>query len=145
MENNIIFAYLCSEAEIFKNKRHFIGLFFCLNIFTLIGIIYGLLYNSCITKHLAVTMLIIFGITAIILLCIPSKKRNIKSISLMKTIAFSEAYIQIFLLIAVICSMSYRIWYMRPAFLPSYHQPKRYRYMLCYQAQVHLKHLTLSI
>ena len=111
MENNIIFAYLCSEAEIFKNKRRFIGLFFCLNIFTFIGIIYGLLYNSRITKHLAVTMLIIFGITAIILLCIPSKKRNIKSISLMKTIAFFEAYIQIFLLIAVVCSMSYRIWY----------------------------------
>ena len=72
MENNIIFAYLCSEAEIFKNKRQFIGLFFCLNIFTFIGIIYGFLYNSSITNHLAVTMLIMFGITVIILFCIPN-------------------------------------------------------------------------
>ena len=113
MENNIIFAYLCSGAEIFKNKRQFIGLFFCLNIFTFIGIIYGFLYNSSITNHLAVTMLIMFGITVIILLCIPSKNRNIKSISLMKAIAFSGVYIQIFLLIGVVCSISYlnKIWY----------------------------------
>lgn len=111
MENNIIFVFLCSEAELFGNKRRFIGLFLGLNIFTFIGIIYGFIYNSDITKRLALAMLVIFGITAFILLCIPSKKRNIKSISLMKTIAFFEAYIQIFLLIAVVCSMSYKTWY----------------------------------